>query len=348
MKILIVKLSAIGDVILTLPSLNALRKRFPKAHIAWVVEKAAAELIEGHPALDRVIVSNRKKWIKGLWGADRFDNLKNIHNFIKELRDTHYDLIIDFQGLLKSGILVGLAGGTRKIGFDKGMQRNEGAHLFLNERIPAVNMDRHALERNLVLLRSLGISADEVEYRIPVGQSERAAAAELLWKHGVGTRRPLVALNPITRWETKLWNCRNFAGLADCIIDELSACVVFTGSRNDRDAISSIIDEMKHRAANMAGETNLKELAALYEKCALAVTTDTGPMHLAAAVGTSVVALFGPTAPWRTGPYGSRHQVVRAEMKCSPCFKRKCPTVKCMQQISVKQVMETILKLGIL
>ncbi len=347
MKILIVKLSAIGDVIHTLPSLNALRKRFPTAHIAWVVEKAAAELIEDHPALNRVIVSNRKRWIKGLWGSDRLNNLKNIYNFIKELRDTHYDFIIDFQGLLKSGVLVGLARGSRKAGYGRGMERDEGAYLFLNEHIPAVDMNQHALDRSLILLRSIGVPADEIEYRIPVGQNERTSAARLLKECGVDGNRPLVAVNPITRWETKRWSYRKFAELADRIIDEFSACVVFTGSKSDQDAIASIAAEMKHRARNMAGRTSLKELAALYEKSALAVTTDTGPMHLAAAVGTPVVALFGPTAPWRTGPYGPGNQVIRAKLECSPCFKRKCPTTKCMEQIGVEQVMEAVQKLGL-
>jgi 3-deoxy-D-manno-octulosonic-acid transferase/heptosyltransferase-1 len=347
MKILIVKLSAIGDVIHTLPALNALRKRFPGAHITWLVEKAAAELIDGHPALDRIIVSNRKQWLKGLRTADALNHSRNILHFIRKLRDTHYDLIIDFQGLLKSGALVGLARGTRKIGFGRGMQRDEGAYLFLNECVPAADMNRHALERNLLLLRALGIVTNDIEYHIPTGQDEQAAVADLLEKYGLDAHRRLVAVNPSTRWESKLWRRDRFAELADRIIDDFDAAVVFTGSAADRDLLASIITAMKHTAVNLAGRTTLKELTVLYTKCALAVTTDTGPMHLAVAAGTPVVALFGPTAPWRTGPYGAVHKVVRTELKCSPCFKRQCPTRICMEQISVDQVMTAIHEQGL-
>ena len=347
MKILIVKLSAIGDVIHTLPALNALRRHFPEAHIAWLVEKGGAELIDGHPALDRIIVSNRKQWLKGLRTAGALNHLRSIRNFIRELRDTHYDLIIDFQGLLKSGMLVGLARGTRKIGFGRGLQRDEGAYLFLNECVPAADMDRHALERNLILVKALGITANDIEYRIPMGQGEQAAVAGLLKEYGVDASRPLVALNPLTRWETKMWRCDRFAELADRIIDNFDAAVVFTGSAADRGLLASIIAAMKHPAVNLGGRTTLKELAVLYTKCALAVTTDTGPMHLAAAVGTPVVALFGPTAPWRTGPYGAIHKVVRAELECSPCFRRQCPTFTCMERISVDQVMAAIHEQGL-
>jgi len=343
-KILIVKLSAIGDVIHTLPAFNAIRKHYPHAHITWLVEEDAYHLLEGHAALNRIIISKRKRWLRGLRSLSLLNSIKEVYRFINELRDTRYDLILDFQALLKSGVLIGLSKGKRKIGFDKGMEHMEHSYLFLNERVPPVNMDNHAILRSVMMLENLGINSSEIVFNLPVFDQDRARAQDLLKRHGVKESRLLVAINPLTKWNTKLWSNRKFGELADVLIDRYEVSVVFTGSRVDRKTIQGIIGSMKFNAANLAGETDLITLAALYEKADFLVSTDTGPMHLAAAVNTPVVALFGPTAPWRTGPFGPVHQIIRAEMDCSPCFKRKCETLDCMKEISVDQVLGGVFK----
>ncbi|MFC1567277.1 lipopolysaccharide heptosyltransferase II [Thermodesulfobacteriota bacterium] len=345
MNILIVKLSAIGDVIHTLPALNALRQHYPEAHITWLVEEAAYDLVKGHEALDRVLVSKRKRWLKDLRGSGCFKAVKESYGFLKELRDTHYDLILDFQALLKSGILIALAKGERKVGFGRGLEHMEHSYIFLNERIPAVDMEHHALSRGLMLLNALGIPTPEVEYKLPLFDDNRQKVEDLLRRYDVENPQQIVAINPVAKWETKLWSNQKFAHLADSLIEEYACEIVFTGSLNDRPAIDNIISKMKSRAANLAGETTLKELAALYSKAQMVISTDTGPMHLAAAVGTPVVALFGPTAPWRTGPYGSGHQIVRVDLECAPCFKRHCETTECMHQIAAAQVLEAASKI---
>ena len=342
MNILIVKLSAIGDVIHTLPALNAVRKQYPDAHITWLVEEAAYGVIKGHKALDRIIVSKRKTWLKGLAGRSCIKNFREVRSFVKQLRDTRYDIILDFQALLKSGILIGLARGGRKIGFDKGMQHQEHSYIFLNERIKPVDMEVHALIRGMMLLEPLGIHSREAVFNLPVSDQDRNAANDLLMHCGIKTSELLVAINPMAKWETKLWDNLKFANLADRLIEQANADVIFTGAQEDSKAIEDIISNMKAKAANLAGKTDLKMLAALYEKTSIVVSTDTGPMHLAAAIGTPVVALFGPTAPWRTGPFGDGHQIVRAGLECSPCFKRQCKTAECMKQISIKQVLDAI------
>ena len=342
MKILIIKLSAIGDVIHTLPALNAIRKRYPDAHITWLVEEAASSLVVEHEALDRVVISKRKRWVKGILGPSCLDNIKEAYQFIKELRDTEYDLIIDFQGLLKSAVLITLARGKRKIGFDKGMEHMEHSYIFLNERIPPVNMDNHALLRNLMLINVLGIKSKEIEYKIPVSDHTRNITDELLERHEIKDPGILVAINPVAKWKTKLWNNRKFALLADRLVEKYNASVIFTGSQSDRSTIENIMSCMSQSTVNLAGETTLKTLAALYEKIEFLISTDTGPMHMAAAVGTPVIALFGPTAPWRTGPFGSEHKILRSGLDCSPCFKRQCSTIDCMNQISVEQVMDAV------
>ena len=345
MNILIVKLSAIGDVIHTLPALNAIRKVYPSARITWLVEEAASDLLEGHQALDRVLISKRKRWLKELRGPARLNAVKEACAFLKELRDTRYDLILDFQALLKSGILIALARGKRKIGFGKGLEHMEYSYLFLNERVPAVDMEHHALLRGMMLLNALGIHSREIEYKLPISSNDRVKVDDLLTRHGLQQDRRLMAINPVAKWETKLWPNNNFAQLADRIIKQYRAGIVFTGGLEDSATIDAIISAMQGPAANLAGETTLKMLAALYTQADVVVSTDTGPMHLAVSVGTPVVALYGPTAPWRTGPYGSGHQIVRAEPECAPCFKRRCKTVDCMHRISVDQVLNAVKKI---
>jgi heptosyltransferase-1 len=347
-NILIVKLSAIGDVIHTLPALSAIRRRYPSARITWLVEEAAADLIEGHPALDRVLVSKRKRWIRGLSGPSRYQHVKAAVSFLKELRDTRYDMVLDFQASLKGGILIALARSNRKIGFGKGLEHQEHSTLFLNEKVPAADMEIHALTRGLMLLEHIGIPVDRIEYKLPVSGRDRDEISQMLAEAGVDRDSKLVAINPVAQWDTKLWANRKFAALADMLIERYDVPVIFSGGPEDRSIIGEITAGMQHNALNFAGRTTLKGLAALYERAAFLVSTDTGPMHLGAAVGIPVVALFGPTAPWRTGPFGEGHRVVRTDCKCAPCFKRRCGTTHCMDGITVEKVIAEIEQLRLL
>ncbi len=346
MKILFIKLSAIGDVVQTLPALEAIKKTYPESSITWVVEEAAAGILEGHPLIDRLVVSRRRSWMRMLRKPETFMNgLRGIGAFLRSLRDTHYDIAIDFQGLLKSGILIGLARAKRKIGFDK---TREFSYIFLNERLPKYDVERHALERYLDVARYLGAKEPSPSCTLPIEREIRIVEERLAGivprprettAHG---RRMLVVINPVARWKTKLWPERNFAELADRLIEERNARVIFTGSDEDRIVIRRIMGLMRHTPEDWAGGTTLKELAALSRLSDIFITTDTGPMHLAAAAGAHVLALFGPTAPWRTGPYGVGHIVVRTGIECSPCFKRKCSNVRCMEGITVEDVFEGI------
>lgn len=337
MHILIIKLSAIGDVVQTLPALEAIKKTYPQSSITWIVEEAASGILEGHPLIDRLLISRRKTWLRMLRSPMTFfSGLTTIIRFIRDLRKREYDIAIDFQGLLKSGVLIGFSRAKRKVGF---AGTRELSYLFLNERLPAYDIEKHALERYLDVARYLGAREPSADCSLPL-EVEKAAITERL----AATRSagPLVVINPVARWKTKLWSEKKFAYLADRLVREKRASIIFTGSREDRAVIDRIISLMQEHAQNYAGETTLKELAALASVSDLFVTTDTGPMHLAAASGARVLALFGPTAPWRTGPYGPKHSIVRAGLKCSPCFKRKCEDVKCMTAIEVDDVMKEI------
>lgn len=339
MKILLIKLSAIGDVVQTLPALEAIKKLYPAGDITWIVEEAAAGILEGHPLIDRVLVSRRKA-LTGMLKHPRtfMRGLGGIIRFFHELRATRYDIAVDFQGLFKSGILIGLARAKRKIGFDG---TRELSYLFLDERLPAYDIDKHALERYLDVARYLGAHDPPPTCTLPIEHEISRMRQRTAVIKEVG--KPLVVINPVARWKTKLWRESNFVELADRLVLEKKAAVIFTGSAADRDVNLRIISRMKQPAENWAGETSLKELAALAALSDLFITTDTGPMHLAAAAGAKVLALFGPTAPWRTGPYGKSQITVRTGIECSPCFKRTCEdNVRCMEGISVEDVMSKI------
>jgi heptosyltransferase I len=342
-KILIVKLSAIGDVVHTLPALTALRRRFPQAHIAWLVEEAAAPLIIGHRALDRVLIFRRKRWLKGVVSAHWRQNFSAMILFLRQLRDTRYDLVIDFQASLKGALPILAVRANRKVGFGPGMEHQEHSYLVLNERIPMVSMEMHALERGLKLLEAIGVPTGEPLYDLPIRPDDHRAAQTLLLSKRPAKQR--IAINPVAKWETKLWPIENFAELADTLIERYEVAIFYTGDRGDNAVVEQIQTKMRHSSVNLAGRTSLLQLAALYQRMACVISTDTGPMHIAAAAGVPVVALFGPTAPWRTGPYGSRHGVLQADLSCGPCFKRRCATNLCMQSIGVADVLEAAHKI---
>ena len=331
MNILIVKLSAIGDVIHTLPSLAALRHLYPDAHITWVVEEAAADLVIHHPYLDEVLISRRKSWIKNVKAGQFQSTGREIQSFLTRLRSRRYDLVIDFHGLLKSGAVVFLSGGKRKLGYDSWQ---ELSGLFLNEKIPE-DMTKHAVDRYLDFLRYLGAQINDVEFVLPLTDETKKEAQRLRDQYHLSEKQ-YIAINPIAYWETKLWDNGKFARLADLIIEKLKLDVIFTGS-NKADA-ADILSRMTKEGINLGGKTSLPILAEIYKSARAVITTDSGPMHLAAAVGTPVIALFGPTDPARTGPYGKGHTVIRAGLPCSPCLLKKCPTKKCMEEITPVQV----------
>ena len=350
MKILIVKLSAIGDVIHTLPALTTLRRHYPDAQIDWLVESAAADLIQGHTAVNRVLIWRRREFVK-LSKAGKLPSAgKLFSSLLLQLRDTRYDLILDFQALLKSSLWVFLAKGRRKAGFGPGMEHSEKSHLFLNERIPAVSMEVHALDRGLTLLKALGLPDMTVRYDLPIAAEEEEAAQQLLASKGLRPAQPFVAINPVAKWPTKLWVPERFRALAERLLKN-GLQVVFTGSKEDQPLIDDMLGGLGPSVLRLDGQTTLKVLAAVYRFATVVVSTDTGPMHLAAAAGTPVVALFGPTAPWRTGPYGEGHVVLRAGVSCSPCFSRSCKTtdldpMACMNRITVEQVAEAVARLS--
>lgn len=347
-NILIIKLSALGDVIHTLPALTTLRRHRPGARIAWLVEEAAADLVRGHAALDRLIVWRRGAFDRAVRSGRVFAAATELRRTLRELRDTRHDLVVDFQGLAKSAFWVAAARAVAKAGYGPGQRRNELAHLVLNRRVPVTAPGAHAVERNLRLLEGLGFPRLPLAYDFPVAPANEAEAGGLLAEVNLAGGARFVAVNALTRWPTKNWTPAGFAAVAD-LLAARGLPAVFTGAPGDRAALDAIAAAMRTPMRRLDGRTPLKTLAALFRRAAAVLSTDTGPMHLAVAVGTPVVALFGPTDPGYTGPHGEGHVVLRAGLACSPCFRRDCRTKQfephaCMVRLQPEEVAGAVLQ----
>ncbi|HEY4706015.1 MAG TPA: glycosyltransferase family 9 protein [Thermodesulfobacteriota bacterium] len=331
MKVLIVKLSSIGDVVHTLPALDALDAGFKrkgiKARIDWLVEEAASGMLAGHPQIDEVIV------VKRGWGKNLFANLRTA----KALRERSYDLVLDFQGLLKSGIWVFLTAGKKRAGFSNA---REFSRIFLNEKLPPYDIERHAVDRYLDLARHFSGGTGEARFTLDLAGAERSVEKKL---KDSGVSGPFFVMVTRARWATKLWQDERFIELAKRVIAERKLKAVLTGGPSELSALAGMSKAIGDGAVTFG--TSLKEFAALSVLSSFVVTVDSGPMHIAAAAGAKVVALFGPTAPWRTGPYGKGHVVVRKGLECSPCFKRDCPDPRCMDGITVDDVVKALQKI---
>lgn len=326
MLILIVKLSALGDIIQTLPALYSLKKAYPKAQIDWVTEEIGNKLLCDHPLVNQIIIYQRHNWPKNIKRAQWKQVIKEFMTFKRDL-NKRYDMVIDFQGLLKSAFVTFLTNGKERIGF---ANSHEGSHLVLTKKFRA-NYDEPAVIRYLKLVQFAGIPVDFNDIRFPL---PKAVEPDLEIKP------PYIVINPIARWESKMWFKEKWTDLGKELAS-LGYKVVFSGKENNRSYINHICQSF-NKGINLAGKTSLKSLISLYKKARLVISLDTGTMHLAAATGTPVIALFGPTAPWRTGPWGKEHQVIYKNLHCQPCFKKDCPTRECLQRIEVKEVISTL------
>ncbi len=345
-NVLIIKLSAIGDVTHTLPALTTLRRHLPDARISWLVEEAAQDVVRGHPALDRLLVWRRLAWVRAIRSFRWLAAAREFAGIARALRDTPYDLIIDFQALLKSSLWIALARSPRKAGYGPGLRHDERSYLFLSERVPVSDPNAHAVERNLRLLEGLGFPRLPLRYDFPILPENDREAARLLAEVGLAETTPFLAVNAMTRWPTKNWTAAHFASVADQLARSGAPCV-FTGSPDDREALQAIADAAQTPLRRLDGRTSLKTLAAVFQRARVVLSTDTGPMHIAVAVQTPVVALFGPTSPRSTGPFGAAHVVLRAGLECSPCYRKTCHTTRyekhaCMLRIEPDAVVQAV------
>jgi len=333
-RILLIKPSALGDVVHALPVVATLKRRYPEIPLDWLVEEEAAPLVEGHPAVATLVVSGRRRWLRQLRRpADVPVTLREIRAWLKALRRRRYDVVLDLQGLLKSAMYVVAAGAPVRVGL---ADAREGAGWVLTHRVPVPPQPVHAVERYLALAAAVDAREAVRDFTIPLGSDDLEAARRLL----DDLPRPRVVLHPAARWETKLWEVERWRAVAASLADE-GAGVVVTGGPADAAMAAAICDGLRQAPRSLVGRISLKTLAAVLRSADLMITVDSGPMHIAAALGTPVLALFGPTDPARTGPLGCG-RVLRRPLPCSPCLQRRCQiaeTRRCMRDLDVQEVL---------
>jgi len=335
-KILITRLSAIGDVIHALPVAYALRQKYPEAQIDWLVEAKAYPLVKLNPYLDNVILLPRKQW-REMLSRDFIGAVKSFFKFFKKMKKENYDINLDLHGLFKSALSSFLIKPGLRIGPADG---RELSTLFYQAKIDIPDKKMHKIERNLHLASALDAETDEVNYGLKMTPIIKSRVSRLFETENVDQNKKLVVINPFTTWESKNWFLERYFQLANEFIKS-GYYVVFTGAPGDKEAIDSFepLDEASY--CNLAAKTDLEELTEVYNRASLYIGGDTGPTHLAAAVGLNVISLMGPTDPDTHGPYGEGHTVIQDNsLECIRCWDKHCSRkMQCMKSITVDQVL---------
>ncbi|MEK6675168.1 MAG: lipopolysaccharide heptosyltransferase II [Planctomycetota bacterium] len=339
--ILIVKPSSLGDVIHAFPVLHGLRTRYPKAKIDWLISTPFAPLLQGHSDLDEVLPFDRSLYSRVV------SNPKAAVAFLRFLRNLQrqrHDLVVDLQGLFRSGFLSFASRAPVRIGFS---DSREGAWLFYTHRIPRGEINVHAVDRNYRVARILGFEDVPVEFPMAVRSEAKAQVESFLKPTMIGeSLGPLVGVVPGARWETKMWSPERFSRVIDRIHGDHSARVVLLGGSGDVSLCEKIAADCSVPALNLAGQTTLDQLVAAIDRCDLVLCQDSAAAHIAAGLGRPLVCLVGPTNPHRTGPYKRFQDVVRHDVECSPCYLRRlsqCPhEQKCMSDLEVDRVVEAV------
>lgn len=330
-RILIIKPSSFGDVIHALPVLHGLRRRYPHARISWLVANSCAGLLEGQPELDEIIRFDRRRY--GMLGRNPWATWE-FARFVGELRARRFDLIVDLQGLFRSGFFAMVTGARTRVGF---ANARELGWMFYSHRVNVPDPELHAIERNYLFAAMLGFADVPIAFNLTVQAEAKAAVHQLLGQHGWNTGRPYLVVGPGTRWETKQWPAEHFAAAISRIANETGLPCVLTGMAEERDIAERVAVATSAKTINLAGKTTLPEMIALIADAKAVLMHDSGPMHLATALGKPMVAIYGPTSPARTGPYGRGETVARLDLPCSPCYLKRvseCPYEhRCMRDL---------------
>jgi heptosyltransferase I len=325
-RILLIKPSSLGDIVHAMPTCAAIRRAYPKARLTWLVKREWAGLVERIDGVDRVwpVESTFKGWLSQ----------------VSPLRAERFDLVVDLQGLFRSAAIGWCTGSSLLVGFENG---REGSPWFYSRRVPVPQSEMHAVDRYLLVATAVGAvesGAPAFCFRLP--QTDYNEVDRILNRFGVTPGMSWVAMNVSARWPTKRWPAASFAEVADGLRQEGYGAVVMIGGPDERADIAEVNRMMKIPAIDLAGATTVGLLPALLSRASLLITNDSGPMHVAAAVGTPIVSLFGPTSAIRTGPYGVGHNVLMGKVPCSPCFSRTCHNtlpLECLKKVSPQQVL---------
>lgn len=341
-RILVIKLSSLGDIVHALPAVSALRHRFPHSRLTWLVKDVWAPILEGNPDIDEVLSVN-VSW-------------RNWPDLIRTLRSGLFDLVVDFQGLFRSGLLSAITGAATRVGFARA---REGATWFYTHHVPLPEdkpstwrlLEVHAVDRNLAIAGFLGEKLSTPVFHLPQFSADRVAIDTMLQGAEVQDHEQLIALAPWTRSAIKSWPHKRFVDLVRELVQWPNVRVVLLGGPSDTTSAEEFDILASQGLINLVGRLSLRQLPPLLRRMQLLIGNDSAPLHLAAGVGTPVLAIFGPTHPNATGPYPlEKHTVLRTELPCSPCGNRRCRNpnyLECLQSLSVDHLLrevETILR----
>lgn len=326
-NILVIKLRYIGDVLLATPTLQALKTAYPDARLTMLVNRGTEEVLLENPYLDDIIVLD-KGAVSAQW------------RFMSQLRSQRFDLVIDLTDGDRSAFLSWVSGAPVRIGFND--ERRLRGRCYTT--VVHGESGGHRIERDLAVLKPLGICASDRTPRLWLAAEDEARADELLIRLGVRGDQPIVVIQPGARYWFKAWPADRFAELADRLTVEFHCQVLIGGSPQEANLAQQIVHMAKYRPIVLAGQAGIKPFAAILKRSALFVGNDSGAMHIAAAVGTPVVALFGPSNPQEWGPRGGACEFIYKELDCRACFHPTCyrGELNCMRQISVDEVMAAI------
>ncbi len=325
-RILILLLGAIGDVVRAMPLAMRLRRGLPEAHLAWAVEPTAAPLLEGHPSIDQRLVFRRDR------GALAF------LRFLREVRRGRFDLVLDLQRHLKSGVASSASGAVRRLGFHRSNSK-EGNWLFNTEFIPPQRHWSSKLRQYLAFADRLGVPEVPIEFGLRLRPEEEARVEALL----APVRGPFVAAFVGSSWPSRWWFVDRTVAVLKALAAQSGLSSVLLGAPGEEAAFASEVATAVPGATNLAGATTLRDLVGILGRARVSFGPDCGPMHVAAAVGTPVVSLWGATSPTRSAPYGAEDLALVGHVACQPCYLRRCPVGRvCMQQIDVEAVVAAI------
>ena len=326
-SILIILMGSLGDVARGLCLVSHIKNHLPGSKVSWLIEKRRADMVGFHSRLDEVIVFDRFRGPAGVW------------NLYHSLRREHYDIALDLQRIFKSGFFSLLSGAKRRIGFHR-RNTKELNWLFNNEHIPYFSEDRSKLDHYLKFTEYLGLpEVDTVDFGFDALDVERTVPPQV-----AEIQNSFIAVVMGSSWDSKDWNFDGYHNFVQYIIANQKRHVVLLGGNSQRNLAARLVDKLNSsKVINLTGNS-LLEMTAILKAAAAAVGPDSGPGHLAAAVGTPYVTLFGPTPADRHVPYGCEHLIVQSDLSCAPCYKKQCPdrNKECMANIDASQVAEKI------
>ncbi len=334
MKILILKPSSLGDVVQALPVLRALKRPRPDSRIYWWIESGLAPLLEGDPDLESLVLFHRRRWASPWrWGE--------LWRSVMWTRAQHFDWVIDLQCLARSGAFAWLANGTLTVGLDEPREFARGYYDLIVRR---PSFHTHAADWYQEVPRRLGIPVSRIDDALPVRAD---VAARIREKAGADGER-WVAIQAGARWANKRWPIESFGQVLRALADhDARLRFALLGSRDD-ESLGRILAQVEpERCLDLTGKTTLPELVEWIRRCDLMISNDTGPMHIAAALHKPLVAIFGPTEPRRTGPYGQLGDVLQVNLSCVPCLKQRChysEKLACLRTLEPGEVVRAALR----